>query len=392
MPDYGFDVAKQSHEDAKQSHSDVKAPSEGYEQSIDADIPEEAPVDPAEGEPLAEDRVVLRGPDEAVFHIDGVALTMDSTLRALRAGCEALGLSKRGSKELCMKRMLDHIQTQTLLAAHSAEMRLKADAEREVRGQKIPKVPTQAEVDNHNLTHEPFRDWCELCTMYRARQDKHVPSTHEHSGHSVISYDFGYCARMPGEDDKQTCLVLKDRDTQLVHVIPTIQKGGTTAFERSSDRVYTGKLAMFGECVLGFLKSGDKKAAPRWQKGIWLGKSLTNDTHIIAQGNDVFVTRSIRRLPTPFVLEALGDMVACPWSYGYAALGHRMVYSRQLSPPMPFGVGSGLPPAAIDAEAIQVQRYAEEHPNEDLDAPELGEAGPRDAVEGPKPVEMDVQS
>eukprot|EP00435_Cladocopium_sp_Y103_P048243 s97_g14.t1 len=149
---------------------------------------------------------------------------------------------------------------------------------------------------------------------------------------------------------------------------------------------------MFGECVLGFLKSGDKKAAPRWQKGIWLGKSLTNDTHIIAQGNDVFVTRSIRRLPTPFVLEALGDMVACPWSYGYAALGHRMVYSRQLSPPMPFGVGSGLPPAGIDAEAIQVQRYAEEHPNEDLDAPELGEAGPRDAVEGPKPVEMDVQS
>eukprot|EP00435_Cladocopium_sp_Y103_P049904 s97_g15.t1 len=236
MPDYGFDVAKQSHEDAKQSHSDVKAPadvsipddaaSEGCEQSIDADIPEEAPVDLAEGEPLAEDRVVLRGPDEAVVHIDGVALTIDSTLRALRAGCEALGLSKRGSKELCMKRMLDHIQTQTLLAAHSAEVRLKADAEREVRGQKIPKVPTQAEVDNHNLTHEPFRDWCELCTMYRARQDKHVPSTHEHSGHSVISYDFGYCARMPGEDDKQTCLVLKDRDTQLIHVIPTVQKGG----------------------------------------------------------------------------------------------------------------------------------------------------------------------
>eukprot|EP00435_Cladocopium_sp_Y103_P045613 s2564_g13.t1 len=85
-------------------------------------------------------------------------------------------------------------------------------------------------------------------------------------------------------------------------------------------------------------------------------------------------------------------MVACPWSYGYAALGHRTVYSRQLSPPMPFGVGSGLPPAAIDAEAIQVQRYAEEHPNEDLDPPQLSEAGPQDAVEVPKPVEMDVQS
>ena len=62
--------------------------------------------------------------------------------------------------------------------------------------------------------------------MYRARQDKHVASDHSHSGHSVLSYDFGYCSRMPGGADKLTCLVLKDRDTQLVHVVPTLQKGG----------------------------------------------------------------------------------------------------------------------------------------------------------------------
>ena len=41
-------------------------------------------------------------------------------------------------------------------------------------------------------------------------------------------------------------------------------------------------------------------------KGIWLGKALTNDTHILAHSNGVFVTRSVRRLPTPFVLEASG--------------------------------------------------------------------------------------
>ena len=167
----------------------------------------------------------------------------------------------------------------TLLAAHGAEVRLKTDAEREVRGQKIPSVPTQVEVDNHNLTHEPFKDWCEVCTMYRARQtsmlvqiihiqvtaffcpsplpfggstvlsltrdpgeanhlrqsvsDTRVPryqlhheDNYSHSGHSVLYYDFGYCSRMPGGADKLTCLVLKDRDTQLVHVVPTLQKGG----------------------------------------------------------------------------------------------------------------------------------------------------------------------
>ena len=31
---------------------------------------------------------------------------------------------------------------------------------------------------------------------------------------------------MPGEDDKHTVLVLHDRDTKLVHAIPTLQKDG----------------------------------------------------------------------------------------------------------------------------------------------------------------------
>ena len=61
---------------------------------------------------------------------------------------------------------------------------------------------------------------------HRARQDAHPKSSHENAGRSVISYDFCFCARMPGEDDKQTVLVLHDRDTELVHAIPTLQKGG----------------------------------------------------------------------------------------------------------------------------------------------------------------------
>jgi hypothetical protein len=88
--------------------------------------------------------------------VDGNNLTINSSLRALRAGCQFLGLSKRGSKQLCMKRMLDHLQMQTLLAAHGAEVRLKAEAEREVRGQSIPKPPTDEERQAHSLTHEPY--------------------------------------------------------------------------------------------------------------------------------------------------------------------------------------------------------------------------------------------
>lgn len=150
-----------------------------------------------------------------------------------------------------------------------------------------------------------------------------------------------------------------------------IVKQGTTAYERPSDRMYTGKLCMFGETVLGYLK-GDCKAVPRWTKGIWLGKALTNDTHIIAHGTGVFVTRSVRRLPTPFVLEDLGDLRFSPWEFGYAAVGHRMVYNKHLSPPIPVGM------PMIDVEAVQVKKYAQENPNEDLEPELSAQAGQAD--------------
>ena len=129
---------------------------------------------------------------------------------------------------------------------------------------------------------------------------------------------------------------------------------------------------MFGESVLDFLKT-DRKASARWQRGIWLGKSLVN-VHIIAQGAGIFVTRSIRRSPWPCELEDLGEVVSGPWEYCYASLGHRMVYNKRLSGPLALGVGAALSPR-IDVEAIQVQAYAAEHPDEDQDVPPEGEAG-----------------
>ena len=54
---------------------------------------------------------------------------------------------------------------------------------------------------------------------------------------------------------------------------------------------------MFGETVLGFLKQTHEGAA-QWTKGVWLGKTLSNDVHIIAipGAQQLFVTRSVRRL------------------------------------------------------------------------------------------------
>ena len=45
----------------------------------------------------------------------------------------------------------------TLLAAHGAEVKLKAEGEREAKAQHVPKVPTPEEIQQHNLTHEPYK-------------------------------------------------------------------------------------------------------------------------------------------------------------------------------------------------------------------------------------------
>ena len=185
----------------------------------------EAPADTEEAEPLDEDRIIPFEEDSSVA-VEGVVYTPDSSLRALRAGCTALGLSKRGSKKECFKRMVEHMRTQSLITSQSVEAKLKQGSERHAIPQRKPKEPSEQVKDVHALTHEPYEEWCSLCVTNRARQDPHRRQPHENVGHSVVSFDFGYCSRMKGEEDKLTVLVTHDRDTNMCAALPTQQKGG----------------------------------------------------------------------------------------------------------------------------------------------------------------------
>eukprot|EP00435_Cladocopium_sp_Y103_P038920 s137_g10.t1 len=463
----------------------IETEDEGYEPDLAPDpIPEEPPVAPdGEGEPLEEDRLVPFEDDTAV--VDGVTMNMACTLKTLQAGCTSLGLSGRGGKAKCLKRMIDHLRAQTMIAAHGATIKLKAESERVPVGQFKPDEPSQQEIENHSLTHEPFQPWCSLCVQYRARQDPHPVSSHTSSGHSLLSMDFGFCSRMEDESDKQTCLFLHDRDTKLMAAVPTPQKGGRslqhlvteatrfvmgtqhkelairsdrepsilavvdgvkrscrnmgitihdegapvhdhqangaaevtvqvlrqkaglliqqiedkvaagrvifgcnhplycwslihagwlhnryvvhggqTAYERAHDRHYSGKLAMFGEDILGYLAMD--KGGPRWRHGIWLGKVASGDMHVVGTADGVFLTRSIRRNAIAFNLNRFADLENYPWEFGLAALGNKLVHNKRVTHPLAFGVGAALPPQ-IDVEAIQVQKYAEENPDEDVE-------------------------
>ena len=131
-----------------------------------------------------------------------------------------------------------------------------------------------------------------------------------------------------------------------------VVRQGLTPYEICSGRSYNGRLALFGESVLGFLKVSTK-GAPQWTKGIWLGKTSSNDVHIIAVPGHprLFVTRSVRRFPKPWDGEMMANMEATPWQFGYASLGSQLVLAKRISSPAPLP----LPPVAprdLDAEAV----------------------------------------
>ena len=121
---------------------------------------------------------------------------------------------------------------------------------------------------------------------------------------------------------------------------------------------------MYGEDALGHLRLD--KAGPRWQHGIWLGKVASGDMHIVGTSQGIFLTRSIRRNAVPFNPNRFADIEHYPWEFGLAALGSRLIHNKRVSQPVAFGVGAALPPQ-LDLEAINVAKYALEHPDEDVE-------------------------
>ena len=181
------------------------------------------PLPRADDEPLQLEAAPA-GPDEIT--VEGVVLTTESSLSALRAGCNALGVSAFGNRKQLFRRMTKHLQERGLLASHSLKHQLLGEAERPVHEPTVPVEHSEIERREHNLVHIPFKPWCQLCIAHKSRQDKHHIEPHDTSAHSLISFDFGFSSRLTDDADRLTILCIHDRETKLIHAIPAEQKGG----------------------------------------------------------------------------------------------------------------------------------------------------------------------
>ena len=184
-----------------------------------------APAAAGEAEALVQDRPELDEPFSVV--IDGVALDSSFPLATIRDACSSLGLGRSGGKMKCLESLKKHLEGQQLAAQHSAEIQLRKDDERVAQSPPIPVEPSDEERNRHNLIHQPFAQWCEICVSNRGRQDGHRPHPEPSSGASVVSFDFGFLSRFETEDDRKLiALYICDQHMKLVHVVPTPAKGG----------------------------------------------------------------------------------------------------------------------------------------------------------------------
>ena len=85
-----------------------------------------------------------------------------------------------------------------------------------------PGAPTPKEIEEHNVTHMPFRSWCPHCVAGKAQERPHRKQERQSEKQiPEIVFDYGF---LGGKDDEQTLAVqvARDRRTQMLfaHVVP----------------------------------------------------------------------------------------------------------------------------------------------------------------------------
>ena len=95
-----------------------------------------------------------------------------------------------------------------------------------------------------------------------------------------------------------------------------LNKSKTTPRKVICGHDYVGELVPLGETVMAKFSASQQKAAPRWTKGIYAGKTLMSDEHLVLTSAGVETVRTVRRLPagSQFQLETLKQARGVPWN------------------------------------------------------------------------------
>ena len=88
-----------------------------------------------------------------------------------------------------------------------------------------PKLPSQREIDEHSLTHLPYRNWCSHCVFGKGRAAPHFKRASRED--SLPEVHFDYCFMSTAGQPLITILVAKERETKMcMATMVPMKRGG----------------------------------------------------------------------------------------------------------------------------------------------------------------------
>ena len=91
-----------------------------------------------------------------------------------------------------------------------------------------PKLPPQREVEEHCLTHLPYRNWCSHCVQGKGKSAPHFKRASREDSLSEVHFD--YCFMSTAGQPLVTILVAKERGTKMCMATMVPMKGGGIEF------------------------------------------------------------------------------------------------------------------------------------------------------------------
>ena len=92
------------------------------------------------------------------------------------------------------------------------------------KGLPSPVLPSKAEVEAHNLTHIPYRNWCPVCVAARRKNNPHYANREEKRAVPLLVADYCFPGEA-GDEDHLTVLVGRVSPKQSLIAVPCDRKG-----------------------------------------------------------------------------------------------------------------------------------------------------------------------
>ena len=119
-----------------------------------------------------------------------------------------------------------------------------------------PKLPSQKEIDEHCLTHLPYRSWCKHCVFGKGRAAPHFRRQERED--SLAEVHFDYCFMSTAEQPTETILVARERESKMTMATVVPMKGGSIEYPAKRVLAFLKEIGQeTNDCVL----KSDQEAA-----------------------------------------------------------------------------------------------------------------------------------